>query len=516
MKVYDAPNIRNVAVVGPRRLRQDLARLRPALRRRRREPARPRRRRHHGHRLRPRRDRAEDQPARGARLRRVEEGQDQPDRRAGLRELPVRGALGAARGRRRRSSWSTRWRASRCRPRRSGATPRRAASRAWSSSTAWTATTPRSSGRSSGSRRRSGAPRCRSRCRSARARRFKGIVDLVSREGAALRGRRERQVPGGGGPRGAGRRRPKAWREKLVEMVAESNEELMEEFFEKGTLSEEQLGEGAARAPSARAGSVPVLPASSLRNVGVHAAPRRDRGPAAVARGPRRGRRAVDPRARPRPHAQAGGRRAALGVRLEDARRPARRPHQPVPRLLGHAQVRLGASTTRAATSAERVGSLLLLQGKAQTQCPRSRPATSAPSRSSRTPRPATRSRDKAHPIVYPQGRLPGARHHVRDRAQDARRRRQDLDRAAAADGGGPGAARLARRADPRDAALGRGPAPHRGRRRAACASATRSRSTSRSRRSRTARRSRPRPRATAATRSRPAATASSATARSA
>ena len=62
----------------------------------------------------------------------------------------------------------------------------------------------------------------------------------------------------------------KAWREKLVEMVAESNEELMEEFFEKGTLSQEQLAKGLRSAVGA--GRIfPVLPASSLLNVGVHA-----------------------------------------------------------------------------------------------------------------------------------------------------------------------------------------------------------------------------------------------------
>ena len=84
---------------GPRRLRKDLARVRPALRRRHRQPDRSRRRRHDGDGLRSRRDRAKDQPARGARVRGVEEDQGQPDRRARLRELPVRGARGVARGR---------------------------------------------------------------------------------------------------------------------------------------------------------------------------------------------------------------------------------------------------------------------------------------------------------------------------------------------------------------------------------------------------------------------------------
>jgi elongation factor G len=60
----------------------------------------------------------------------------------------------------------------------------------------------------------------------------------------------------------------KAQRDRLVEMVAESNEELMEEFFEKGTLPPADLGRGLRQA--VLAGRIfPVLPASSLRNVGL-------------------------------------------------------------------------------------------------------------------------------------------------------------------------------------------------------------------------------------------------------
>jgi elongation factor G len=60
-----------------------------------------------------------------------------------------------------------------------------------------------------------------------------------------------------------------SWREKLVEMVAESNEDLMEEFFDKGTLPQEDLVRGLRLA--VLAGRIfPVLPASSMRNVGVH------------------------------------------------------------------------------------------------------------------------------------------------------------------------------------------------------------------------------------------------------
>jgi elongation factor G len=61
----------------------------------------------------------------------------------------------------------------------------------------------------------------------------------------------------------------RSWREKLVEMVAESNEDLMEAFFNDGTLAQADLVRGLRQA--VMAGKIfPVLPASSLRNVGVH------------------------------------------------------------------------------------------------------------------------------------------------------------------------------------------------------------------------------------------------------
>src|SRR4029450_6406569 len=60
-----------------------------------------------------------------------------------------------------------------------------------------------------------------------------------------------------------------SWRDKLVEMVAETNESLLEEFFEKGTLEPEQLAKGLRQAILA-ARIFPVVPASSLRNVGLH------------------------------------------------------------------------------------------------------------------------------------------------------------------------------------------------------------------------------------------------------
>jgi elongation factor G len=98
---------------------------------------------------------------------------------------------------------------------------------------------------------------------------FKGVVDLLA--GSALT-----YAPDGSGKATSGpipaeaQEAARSWREKLVEMVAESNEQLMEEFFEKGTLTQEQLSLGLRQAVAA--GRVyPVVPVSSLLNVGVGA-----------------------------------------------------------------------------------------------------------------------------------------------------------------------------------------------------------------------------------------------------
>ena len=55
--------------------------------------------------------------------------------------------------------------------------------------------------------------------------------------------------------------------EKLVEMVAEGDDKLMEEFFEKGTLPVEDLMRGLAEAFQARR-IIPVVVSSALHNIG--------------------------------------------------------------------------------------------------------------------------------------------------------------------------------------------------------------------------------------------------------
>ncbi len=165
---------------------------------------------------------------------------------------------------------------------------------------------------------------------------------------------------------------------------------------------------------------------------------------------------------------------------------------------------------------AERVGSLLLLQGKAQTQVPEIQAGDIGAVAKLKDTQTGDTLADKASPIVYPPVVFPEP---ATTFAIEPKTRGDDdkistaLQRLLEEDP----VLRVSRDAQTHEMLLsGHGPAPHRGGRRAACASATRSRSTSRSPRSPTGRRSRARPRRTGATRSRRAATASSATAGSA
>ena len=290
----------------------------------------------------------------------------------------------------------------------------------------------------------------------------------------------------------------------------------MEEFFEKGTLPQEDLRArpapgGAARASSSRCCPPRRCATSACTRCWTRSSTCCPRPPTAARSTGTDPAHKTEITRKPAPDAPA------LRLRVQD-RSPTRTPAASALFRVysGHAQVRHARCTTPPATCPSAWARLELLQGKTQTPVPEIQAGDIGAVAKLKETQTGDTLCDKAHPIVYPPRRLPRAGHHLRHRAQDARRRGQDLRRAAPPDGGGPGPEALARRADPRDAALGHGPAPHRGGGRRGCASATRSRSTSRSRRSPTGRRSRARPRATAATRSRPAATASSATARSA
>ncbi|HKI85961.1 MAG TPA: elongation factor G [Thermoanaerobaculia bacterium] len=98
---------------------------------------------------------------------------------------------------------------------------------------------------------------------------FKGIVDLVS--GQALMFEHD------GDGKGSAAEIPediqdevKQWRERLIEAVAESNDHLMESFFEHGTLSEEELRSGLVTAVRGRR-LFPVTMGSASHGIGTSA-----------------------------------------------------------------------------------------------------------------------------------------------------------------------------------------------------------------------------------------------------
>src|SRR6185295_12286421 len=62
--------------------------------------------------------------------------------------------------------------------------------------------------------------------------------------------------------------RAKEYREKLVEAVAESDEKLMEKFFDSGTLSDEELVSGLTK-QVAEGKIYPIVYTSGTGNVGI-------------------------------------------------------------------------------------------------------------------------------------------------------------------------------------------------------------------------------------------------------
>ncbi len=95
---------------------------------------------------------------------------------------------------------------------------------------------------------------------------FRGLVDLVAHEGLPLRpGRLRAKAKEAEIPADLQDAATKA-HEALVEMVAEGNDKLMEEFFDKGTIPVEDLVPGLKQAISGKA----HLPGGGLRRAAEH------------------------------------------------------------------------------------------------------------------------------------------------------------------------------------------------------------------------------------------------------
>jgi elongation factor G len=98
-------------------------------------------------------------------------------------------------------------------------------------------------------------------------RQFKGVVDLVAMRAYMFANDASGKVTEGDVPAEL-EAEAKSARDGLIEMVAEADDTLMEKFFEHGTLTQEELSTGLARA--VRAGKVfPVFCTSGLQNVGM-------------------------------------------------------------------------------------------------------------------------------------------------------------------------------------------------------------------------------------------------------
>ena len=231
---------------------------------------------------------------------------------------------------------------------------------------------------------------------------FKGVVDLVSEKAQfyaedASGKFQAAEIPA------AQQDTVKAWREKLVESVAESNEDLMEEFFEKGTLSQEQLAKGLRLAVGA--GRIcPVLPASSLLNVGAHAILDAlvDLVPSPADRGEVEGQDAAGASATRKPTADAPA-SAFVWKTLVD-------PHAGRISLFRvYSGTLKSDSAIHNATrdAAERFGSLLLLSGKNQTQVPEIQAGDIGAVAKLKETQTGDTLADKAHPIVYPKVVVP-------------------------------------------------------------------------------------------------------------
>ena len=95
---------------------------------------------------------------------------------------------------------------------------------------------------------------------------FQGVVDLIAMKAYTYQSDGNGKGTEGAIPAGQADAAQKA-REALIEMIAEGNDALMEEFFDKGTLSPEHVAEGLREAVRGRR-IFPILCASAGRNMG--------------------------------------------------------------------------------------------------------------------------------------------------------------------------------------------------------------------------------------------------------
>jgi elongation factor G len=188
-------------------------------------------------------------------------------------------------------------------------------------------------------------------------------------------------------------------REKLVEMVAESNEDLMEAFFENGTLTPEELQRGLRSAVSS--GKIyPVFPVSAARNVGLH--PLLDAFvdllPSPADRGEAKGKLPGSDAEASRPPAADAPLSAFVFKTVAD-------PHAGRISVFRVYSGTLKADSTVHNTSrdqAERIGAVVVLQGKQQSQLSELKAGDIGAVVKLKETQTGDTLSDKAAPIVYP------------------------------------------------------------------------------------------------------------------
>jgi elongation factor G len=163
---------------------------------------------------------------------------------------------------------------------------------------------------------------------------FKGVVDLVAMKALLIvDGKvKESDIPGDIMDN------VKAWREKLMEAVAETDDDLLAKYLEDGGIEEEEMLTALGKAISAGT-LVPVLGAAATKGIGVQ--PLLDllvkEFPSPAESATVEG---TDPRTKQAGHARGGSQGSAHRRGLQDHRRSARGQALALPRVLGNLQGR--------------------------------------------------------------------------------------------------------------------------------------------------------------------------------